>query len=454
MKHTSPIASRPVVQQQQQHQPRHQTLSSTDMNGPQYASAIPFIRRKRPRAIETNDHLTCAFPARASIEEAPRARVLPGLAELLAAQQSPPLLQSQWRPTLPNAIEHEDKTPWPSAVEYYRIFSTPEPERKLQVFDLGVDRRGVPLHPEFIYNDPVSCMYFLKCSKLIGKGSFGFPRKKKELLRQQVATFGHARAAVIGFPATSQSQSAKKQKKLPDASKDFEWRKMSFVTGLPKKQPLVRYVTATCYSRATEQAAKQKVFRMHAVMLADKAGTGECGDYVLVHIRAGGSKRVGVRTSGADTEVQQTPTSPGAIYEDIAPAKQGTNSLSAQSPVSPTSVAVASCASVLTSTSPCNKHLMHAAVSAGSSENSGDRTQSVVTASLSKMDSTARVPRCSPLFSVAEEPDVGAGRVALRNMILKACTSPEEVTKYVRGLQEELAALQSSNQRECERCRA
>ena len=418
------------------------------MSETQHTSAIPFIRRKRPRAIETNDHLTCAFPSRASIEKAPRALVLPGLAELLAAQQSPPLLQLPWQPTRPSAIEHEDKTPWPSAVEYGNIFSTPESERKLQVFDLGVDRRGVPLHPEFIYNDPVSCMYFLKCSKLVGKGSFGFPRKKKELLRQQMATAGgNARAAVIGLSTMSQSQSAKKQKKLPDASKDFEWRKMSFVTGLPKKQPLVRYVTATCYSRATEQAAKQKVFRMHAVMLADEAGTGECSDYVLVHIRAGGSKRVGIRTSGADPEVQQTPTSPDAIYKDIAIAQQGANSLSVQSPVSPTSVAVASCASVLTSTSPCNKHLMHAAVSAGSSENAGDPTKPMMTAPLSEMDLTARVPRCSPLFTVAEEPDVGAGRVALRNMILKACTSPEEMTKYVMGLQEELTALQSYNQK-------
>ncbi|TMW65290.1 hypothetical protein Poli38472_007932 [Pythium oligandrum] len=168
----------------------------------------------------------------------------------------------------------EDKTPWPTANEYYELLTEPSRQGNIPVYDLGVDPRGVPLQPEFIYSEPRSCMYFLKCDRLLGRGSFGFPRKKKT------------------------ASSRKSDNGRRDSSKEFEWRKMSFVTGLPKKKPIVRYITATCYSKVHRDSAekKKKVLRMHAVMLASEDGNGECGDYVLVHIRAGGAKRVGVRT--------------------------------------------------------------------------------------------------------------------------------------------------------------
>ncbi|GMF65269.1 unnamed protein product [Phytophthora lilii] len=375
--------------------------------------------------------------------------VLPGLAELLAAQKqrkegvaADALLdvlsrvsaaeqeaQPQPAPTpaLDEEVEVEDKTPWPSAKQYFDIFSAPKSELKIPVYDLGVDPRGVPLHPEFIYSQPVSCMYFLKCARLLGKGSFGFPRKKK--------------AAGETTPTTTPTAAGKKpagKAGKKESSKDFEWRKMSFVTGLPKKQPIVRYITATCYSRATDVAAKKKVFRMHAVMLADEAGTGEQGEYVLVHIRAGGSKRVGLRASLADAEAQQTPASPGA--HGTASAKQNADLLCMRRPVSPTSVAVSSYTSSTASTSPRNKKPLHA----GSPDHLA-RMLAGSAASPIGVDATPSMSR-HPLFAAVEDRKVDSARLAMRNMILKSCTSKDEMVKYVMGLQEELAALQDQNQ--------
>jgi hypothetical protein len=336
--------------------------------------------------------------------------------------------QQQQQQVVEEEVEVEDKTPWPSAKQYFDYFSTPKSELKIPVYDLGVDPRGVPLHPEFIYSRPASCMYFLKCSRLLGKGSFGFPRKKK--------------AASENTPANTpmgKKPAAKGGKK--ESSKDFEWRKMSFVTGLPKKQPIVRYITATCYSRATDVAAKKKVFRMHAVMLADEAGTGEQGEYVLVHIRAGGSKRVGLRASLADAEAQQAPASPSA--HGTANAKPSADLLCMRRPVSPTSVAVSSYSSSTASTSPRNKKLLHTEFSATQGERS-DHLARVLAASATSpiMPSVAR----HQLFSAVEDPKVDSARLALRNMILKSCTSRDEMAKYVLGLQEELAALQDQNE--------
>lgn len=178
--------------------------------------------------------------------------------------------------------EVEDKSPWPSAQEYVHLFQQLS-SGQIPIYDLGCDPRGVPMHPEFIYNKPVSCMYFLRCKRLLGKGSFGFPRKSK--------TSGSTYDPTTGF---HKNRSSKKGSKKKQEGKEFEWRKMSFVTGLPKKQPLVRYITATCYNRNGPDQ-KKKVFRMHAVMQASPDGSSEVGEYVLVHIRAGGSKRVGLR---------------------------------------------------------------------------------------------------------------------------------------------------------------
>lgn len=421
---------------------------SSDEEGEQRAPEFQLIRRKRPRTPDTTGE-PYAFPARGSPEKAPRLMVLPGLAELLAAQKqrnegvaagalldvlsrvsSEQEQQQQTQQTLEEDIEVEDKTPWPSAKQYFDIFSTPKNELKIPVYDLGVDPRGVPLHPEFIYSQPVSCMYFLKCSRLLGKGSFGFPRKKKASGETTPSTTP---------TATGKKPAGKGGKK--ESSKDFEWRKMSFVTGLPKKQPIVRYITATCYSRATDISAKKKVFRMHAVMLADEAGSGEHGDYVLVHIRAGGSKRVGLRASLAEAESQQAPSSPTTT------SKQTADLLCMRRPVSPTSVAVSSYSSSTASTSPRNKKLLHTEFNAGQGDHSEHlaRVLSGTSVSPIALDSTPSVTR-HPLFTSVEDPKVDSARLALRNMILKSCTSPDEMAKYVMGLQEELAALQYQHQ--------
>ncbi|KAL4129700.1 hypothetical protein PRIC2_005707 [Phytophthora ramorum] len=416
---------------------RHERSSDSDRDDA-HAPEFQLIRRKRPRTPEPHASAD-AFSARPFPEKAPRLMVLPGLAELLAAQKqrnesvaADALLdvlsrvstaeQEQQEKQLEEEIEVEDKTPWPSAKQYYDIFSAPKSELKIPVYDLGVDPRGVPLHPEFIYSQPVSCMYFLKCSRLLGKGSFGFPRKKRQ-------------AGETTPTAAGKKPAGKTGKK--DSSKDFEWRKMSFVTGLPKKQPIVRYITATCYSRATDVAAKKKVFRMHAVMLADDAGTGEKSEYVLVHIRAGGSKRVGLRASLANGVMQQAPASPGAL--GTTNAKQNVNLLCMRRPISPTIVAVSSYSSLTASTSPRNKKLLHAEFAASQAEGSVHFNRV-----LTEVDSIPSVAR-HPLFTAAEDPKVDSARLALRNMILKSCTSKDEMAKYVIGLQEELAALQTQN---------
>ncbi|RMX64491.1 hypothetical protein KXD40_006595 [Peronospora effusa] len=465
------------------HRQKHSKNEKNDVNTPDFR----LIRRKRPRTPEIDHN---ALSTRVSPVKTPRLMMLPGLAELLAAQKqrnegavadaSLNVLscvstanqeQEQQIIETEEEIELEDKTPWPSAKQYHDIFFTPRTELQIPVYDdLGVDPRGVPLHPEFIYSQPVSCMYFLKCSRLLGKGSFGFPRKKKT-----------ADETTLTSTSTGKKPAGKGAKKEP--SKDFEWRKMSFVTGLPKKQPVVRYITATCYSRATDVAAKKKVFRMHAVMLADDKGTGEKGNYVLVHIRAGGCKRVGLRATLADAEGQALADAEGQALADaegealadaegealadaegealadaegqamgpaspdahgIANAKQKADLLCMGRPVSPTSVAVSSYSSSTASTSPHNKKLLHAEFPS-SQGGSSDHLTMALTGSPMKVKMTSTVTRHS-LFTTLEDPNVTSARLALRDMILKSCTSPDEMAKYVMGLQEELAALQSQNQ--------
>ncbi|POM77434.1 Hypothetical protein PHPALM_5183 [Phytophthora palmivora] len=277
-------------------------------------------------------------------------------------------------------------------------------------------------------------MYFLKCSRLLGKGSFGFPRKKK--------------AAGETTPTTTPTAAGKKpagKGGKKESSKDFEWRKMSFVTGLPKKQPIVRYITATCYSRATDVAAKKKVFRMHAVMPFPYRHIPSHGAAVAALIRAGGSKRVGLRASLADAEAQQEPTSPSA--HGTTNGKQNDDLLCMRRPVSPTSVAVSSYSSSTASTSPRNKKLLHAEF-AGSQGDRSEHLARVLSGSATSIitaDSTSSMTR-HPLFTAVEDPNVDSARLALRHMILKSCTSRDEMAKYVMGLQEELAALQNQTQ--------
>lgn len=291
-------------------------------NDAQWVPTIQLIRRKRPRSPESNVS-PYANLAQSYFEKLPHLMVLPGLAELLATQRQrhgnvatekrsdgPSIASIQNQPEASiqlqlNESEVEDKTPWPSAKQYFNIFLTLQSEFKIPVYDFGVDSRGVPLHPEFIYSQPVSCMYFLKCSRLLGKGSFGFPRKRK-----------------VSSEMAPRSIGANTEGKK-ESSKDFEWRKMSFVTGLPKKLPIVRYITATCFSRPTYVSAKKKVFRMHAVMLADKTGRNEIGEFVLVHIRAGGCKRAGFRACVANCASSWAPDSVMADHEADVMAVRG-----------------------------------------------------------------------------------------------------------------------------------
>ncbi|CAI5740069.1 unnamed protein product [Peronospora destructor] len=279
--------------------------------------------------------------------------MLPGLTELLALQKqrnesvvadaslavlsrvSTANQEQEQQIQTEEEIELEDKTPWPSAKQYHDIFFTPRTELQIPVYDdLGVDPRGVPLHPE-----------------------------------------------------------------------------------LPKKQPIVRCITATSYSRATDVAAKKKAFRMHAVMLADEKRTGENGEYVLVHIRAGGYKRVGFRATLADAKGQAlAPASPDA--HGTADAQQMADLL---------------CMG--------KRKLLHVE-SSSSQGGSSDHVTMALTGSPMKGNITST----DSLFTTSEDPNVDSARLALLNMILKSCTSPDEMAKYVIGLQEELAALQSQNQ--------
>lgn len=322
-------------------------------------------------------------------------------------------------------VEGEDKSPWPSAMQYQDIFAQLQTGR-VPVYDLGLDPRGVPLHPEFIYSEPVSCMYFLKCARLLGKGSFGFPRKKKS-------------------PTAAKTSGAKTAAKRV-SSKEFEWRKMSFVTGLPKKQPVVRYITATCYSRATDVSAKKKVFRMHAVMLADGEGVGESGDYVLVHIRAGGSKRVGLRTIMADPERSQSHSLPSSPTTEQSGFQASPSVSPSHRPVSPPMATVTSYNSQTASTSPQQKKLLQVPTFSSEPAHFGRYLLSRPHHhSLQPSPIMFRPEQMAPAAVVAPKmfpSDVDNARQVIRDLVLQSCHSRDEMDKYVLGLQEELAALQ------------
>ncbi|TYZ66822.1 hypothetical protein PybrP1_004222 [[Pythium] brassicae (nom. inval.)] len=433
--------------------------------------AATALSRKRPRVgADTPPQRLLSF---ASLSAAtPRAGVLPTISQLLSQQQQqqqqqqqlspPPMLTVSSSSTTPATAsededdETEDKTPWPSAAQYHDIFRNLR-AGDVPVYDLGVDPRGVPLHPEFIYSQPVSCMYFLKCAQLLGKGSFGFPRKKKTVAAATSGVQFVAAASAVDAPGKRLPAKSKKE-----SSKDFEWRKMSFVTGLPKKQPVVRYITATCYSRASDVAAKKKVFRMHAVMLASDAGDSETGEYVLVHIRAGGSKRVGLRATAGDVEVQDAPASP------LAARPECVETVSVPRPISPPQVVAPSYDSQAASSSPCNKKLLHADLSsshhfalnqpigAGLGKFQLSRSPPQMRAlSPSHFGGLQQQQQRQPLPSppaMARHPTFDSGKLAsarqaMRDMILQSCNSRDEMAEYVHCLQEELAALQQQTAR-------
>lgn len=67
---------------------------------------------------------------------------------------------------------------WLHYEQYYNILKSAENGDFLFPFyDLGVDDRGITIHPEEIYSNPCDSIYLLKCEHLKnGKPSFGFPR--------------------------------------------------------------------------------------------------------------------------------------------------------------------------------------------------------------------------------------------------------------------------------------
>lgn len=100
-------------------------------------------------------------------------------------------------------------------------------------------------HPYDIYKKPMNgFIYFMEGSSI--GSEFGFPRVE--------------------------------QKKV------FKWKKMNFITELPKRNPLVNYIVASavrCEGFFTKGAAEGPTFRMHAVVLSEQKGK----SYILCHIR-------------------------------------------------------------------------------------------------------------------------------------------------------------------------
>ena len=94
-------------------------------------------------------------------------------------------------------------------------------------------------HPSEIYSNPINgFIYFIQGKNI--ENDFGFPRV--------------------------------------EIKKSYKWKKTNFITDIPKKNPLVKYLVAS----ATKIQEKSKhAFRMHAVILNEN-----CDDsYILCHIR-------------------------------------------------------------------------------------------------------------------------------------------------------------------------
>jgi hypothetical protein len=127
--------------------------------------------------------------------------------------------------------------PWPDADMYLKLLKSPDLPKYTE-------------HPGWMYTAPKTAMYLLKCPRLlpppdvISGQCFGFPR-------------------------------------LKHVKKNYLWKKMSFTTDMPKSEPKVRYITASCHRGDAQE--KHCIFRLHAVMRL-KDGRVD-GDYVLVDVR-------------------------------------------------------------------------------------------------------------------------------------------------------------------------
>lgn len=130
---------------------------------------------------------------------------------------------------------------WLNGEEYGHMLN--HMDRYCQIFKL----LKVPnkCHPEDIYRKPRNGYIYFMQGTSIGS-EFGFPRVE--------------------------------QKKL------FKWKKMNFITELPKRNPVVNYIVASavrCERFLQNRNEEGPVFKMHAVVLSEQKGN----SYILCHIR-------------------------------------------------------------------------------------------------------------------------------------------------------------------------
>lgn len=64
-----------------------------------------------------------------------------------------------------------------------------------------------------------------------------------------------------------------------ERKKKYCWKKMNFVTHLPKRHPEIRYIVASSYQAASLHENPPPEYRMHVAALV------EGGDFLLCHIR-------------------------------------------------------------------------------------------------------------------------------------------------------------------------
>ena len=64
-----------------------------------------------------------------------------------------------------------------------------------------------------------------------------------------------------------------------DRKKKYCWKKMNFITNLPKRQPQVKYIVASSYLAASLSTERPEEFRIHVARLAGE------GEGMLCHIR-------------------------------------------------------------------------------------------------------------------------------------------------------------------------
>ena len=129
----------------------------------------------------------------------------------------------------------EWETRWLKGEEYYHILKNIKEYSSFY----NIPKFSNKTHPPEIYSNPINgLIYFMQGESI--ENDFGFPRV--------------------------------------DMKKSYKWKKTNFITDIPKKKPLVKYLVAS----ATRVQEKSKpAFRMHAVMLNEI-----CEEpLILCHIR-------------------------------------------------------------------------------------------------------------------------------------------------------------------------